>query len=177
MAAKQIMLSEFPWDPGYSIAGADEALTPALVLYPEIVASNIERTLELLGGDASRIRVHVKTAKLGYSIRLLLDRKIRAFKCATTLELVTACENGANDVLFAYPAMGANGRRVAQIADQFPNVRISVLVENDDQLRQWQGTRVGIFLDINPGMNRTGIEQERTDKVVSALRGIGELGL
>lgn len=50
MAAKQIMLSEFPWDPGYSIAGADEALTPALVLYPEIVASNIERTLELLGG-------------------------------------------------------------------------------------------------------------------------------
>ena len=88
MAAKQIMLSEFPWDPGYSIAGADEALTPALVLYPEIVASNIERTLELLGGDASRIRVHVKTAKLGYSIRLLLDRKIRAFKCATTLELV-----------------------------------------------------------------------------------------
>jgi D-serine deaminase-like pyridoxal phosphate-dependent protein len=177
MAAKQIMLSEFPWDPGYSIAGADEALTPALVLYPEIVASNIERTLELLGGDASRIRVHVKTAKLGYSIRLLVDRKIRAFKCATTLELVTACENGANDVLFAYPAMGANGRRVAQIADQFPNVRISVLVENDDQLRQWQGTRVGIFLDINPGMNRTGIEQERTDKVVSALRGIGELGL
>lgn len=80
-------------------------------------------------------------------------------------------------MLFAYPAMGANGRRVAQIADQFPNVRISVLVENDDQLRQWQGTRVGIFLDINPGMNRTGIEQERTDKVVSALRGIGELGL
>jgi D-serine deaminase-like pyridoxal phosphate-dependent protein len=177
MAAKQIMLSEFPWDSGYSIAGADEALTPALVLYPDIVASNIERTLDLMGGDANRIRVHVKTAKLGYSIRLLVNRNIRAFKCATTLELVTACENGAKDVLFAYPAMGANGRRVAQIADQFPNVGISVLVENDDQLRQWQGTRVGIFLDINPGMNRTGIEQERTDKVVSALRGIGELGL
>jgi D-serine deaminase-like pyridoxal phosphate-dependent protein len=177
MAANQIMLSEFTWDPRYSIARADEVLTPVLVIYPEIVVSNIERTLDLLGGDANSIRVHIKTAKLGYTIRLLVDRNIRAFKCATTLELLTACENGAEDVLFAYPAMGANGQRAAQIADQFPDVRISVLAENLTQLRQWQSTRVGIFLDINPGMNRTGIEQERTEKVVSVLRRISELGL
>lgn len=177
MAANQIMLSEFPWDLRYSIAGADEALTPALVIYPEMVASNIERTLELLGGDASRIRVHIKTAKLGYTVRLLVERNIRVFKCATTLELMTACENGAEDVLFAYPVMGANGRRAAQIADQFPHVCISVLTENNDQLLQWQGTRVGIFLDINPGMNRTGIEPEQTEKITSALRRISELGL
>jgi hypothetical protein len=56
----------------------------------------------------------------------------RNFKCATTLELLLACRSGAKaeDVLFAYPAVGANARRVHETADQFPETRISVLVEN-----------------------------------------------
>lgn len=177
MAANQKMLSEFAWDARYAVAGADEALTPALVIYPEIVAANIERTLKLVDGDPSRLRMHIKTAKLAYTLRLLVERNIRAFKCATTLELLTACENGAQDVLLAYPVMGANARRVAQIAEQFSEVRISVLVENAEQIQLWRGSRIGIFLDINPGMNRTGIEQERGEKVLSALRTIGEVGL
>jgi D-serine deaminase-like pyridoxal phosphate-dependent protein len=177
MSAKQIFLNEIGWDPRFPVTAADEVLTPALVVYPEIVLANIERTLDLLSSDANRWRVHIKTAKLGYTLRLLVDRGVRTFKCATTLELLTACENGAEDVLFAYPAMGANARRVAQIANQFPTVRISALAENDAQLRQWHGTRVGIFLDINPGMNRTGIDQGRTEDVISSLRTLAEHGL
>ena len=48
MAANQKMLSEFAWDARYAVAGADEALTPALVIYPEIVDRNIAATLRLL---------------------------------------------------------------------------------------------------------------------------------
>jgi D-serine deaminase-like pyridoxal phosphate-dependent protein len=152
-------------------------LTPALLLYPEIVASNIERTLELLGGDANRWRVHIKTAKLSYTLRMLVDHGIRNFKCATTLELLVACRSGAGDVLFAYPAVGASVRRVKEIADQFPGVRISVLAENNQQVGQWRDSRVGVFLDMNPGMDRTGIEQSRGDKVIELCRAIGDLGL
>ena len=177
MTAKPIMLSKVDWDPRFSIASAKDVLTPALVIYPKIVQSNVDRTLEILNGDASRWRVHIKTAKLGYTLRLLVARNVRAFKCATTLELLTACQNGAQDVLVAYPVMGANAYRVATISEQFPDVRISVLVENDNQLRQWCGSKVGIFLDINPGMNRTGIDQGRTEDVLAALRSIRELGL
>jgi len=139
-----------------------------------MIASNIARTLHLLGGDGDRWRVHIKTAKLGYTLRLLIDRGVRNFKCATTLELLVACRSGAADVLFAYPAVGANARRVREIADEFPNVRFSALAENEEQVRQWQGSRVGIFLDINPGMNRTGIEQSRTEKVAALARAMGE---
>jgi D-serine deaminase-like pyridoxal phosphate-dependent protein len=177
MTTKPIMLSEIAWDPRFSVSAADEVLTPALIIYPELLLTNIDRTLTLLDGDANRWRVHIKTAKLGYTLRLLVEQNIRAFKCATTLELLTACENGAQDVLVAYPVMGANARRTAEIAGQFPNARISVLAENETQLRQWQGSRVGIFLDINPGMNRTGIDQGRTEDVLSALCTIAELGL
>jgi D-serine deaminase-like pyridoxal phosphate-dependent protein len=177
MTTKPIMLSEIAWDERFSVLSAEEVLTPALVIYPEIVLSNIDRTLALLNGDANRWRVHIKTAKLGYILRLLVERRIRAFKCATTLELLTACQNGAQDVLVAYPVMGANARRTVEIAEQFPNVKISVLAENDAQIRQWRASRLGVFLDINPGMNRTGIDQGRTEDVLSALCTIAELGL
>jgi D-serine deaminase-like pyridoxal phosphate-dependent protein len=177
MAAQKFMLSEFAWDQCYRVSSTDDVLTPALLLYPDIVASNIERTLDLLGGDANRWRVHIKTAKLGFTLRMLVEHGIRSFKGATTLELLVACRSGAGDVLFAYPAVGANLRRVTEIADQFPEVRISVLAENEEQVMQWRGGRVGVFLDINPGMNRTGVEQSRSDKVVGLVRAVREAGL
>jgi D-serine deaminase-like pyridoxal phosphate-dependent protein len=44
-------------------------------------------------------------------------------------------------------------------------------------VRQWRGSRLGIFLDINPGMNRTGIDQSQTNKVVALARAIAAAGL
>ncbi|MGC1448993.1 MAG: D-TA family PLP-dependent enzyme [Candidatus Sulfotelmatobacter sp.] len=177
MAIQKSMLSEFSWDERYRVSGIEDVLTPALAMYPEVIAANIERTLQLLGGSPDRWRVHIKTAKLGHTLRMLVERGIRNFKCATTLELLVACRSGAGDVLLAYPSMGANARRAGDIAQQFPEVRISVLAENQFQVNQWRGSRVGIFLDINPGMNRTGIEQSQSDRVLALARAITEAGL
>jgi D-serine deaminase-like pyridoxal phosphate-dependent protein len=177
MAANQIMLSGFPWDERYRVVDIEDVLTPALVVYPEIIAANIAATLLLLNGDGDRWRAHIKTSKLAYTLRMMVERGIRSFKCATTLELLVACRSGAGDVLLAYPVMGANARRVREIAKEFADVRISVLVENEEQLRQWKGSAVSVFLDINPGMNRTGIEQTDSEKIVSLVRAVGAAGL
>src|SRR5258707_13286945 len=177
MATQKSMLNYFAWDPRYRVSAVEEVLTPALVLYPEIFALNVAGTLELWGGRRNRWRVHIKTAKLGYPLRILIERGVRNFKCATTLELLVACRTGAGDVLFAHPAVGANARRVREIADQFPKVRISVLAENEEQVRQWRGSRVGVFLDINPGMDRTGIEQSQGEKIAELGRAIADLGM
>jgi D-serine deaminase-like pyridoxal phosphate-dependent protein len=177
MAAHQFMLSELPWDQRHRVAGIEDVLTPTLVVYPEIVAANITQTLHLLGNDPDRWRPHIKTAKLAYTLRMLVERGIRNFKCATTLELLVACDSGVADVLLAYPVVGANARRVLDIASQYPGVRISVLVENEEQVRQWRGSSVGAFVDINPGMNRTGVEQGQTGKVVQLVRAVAEAKL
>lgn len=171
------MLEEFPWNERYRVPDLEQILTPALAVYPELIASNIERTLTLLNGDTDRWRVHIKTAKLGFTLHMLVDRGVRNFKCATTLELMIACAAGAADVLLAYPIMGANARRVREIAEQFPRTTISVLAENDQQVAQWRESRIGIFLDINPGMNRTGIEVSQSDRICSLLRQIQNAGL
>jgi D-serine deaminase-like pyridoxal phosphate-dependent protein len=177
MAPLKFVLKEFSWDERYRVANAADVLTPALVIYPDAIAVNIARTLDLLGGDGRRWRVHVKTAKLAYTVRMLIERGVHNFKCATTLELLMACESGARDVLFAYPAVGANARRVKEIAESFPKVRISTLAENEEQISQWQGTAIGMFLDINPGMNRTGIEQDRRVEIVRLARAVRDAKL
>src|SRR6266404_896718 len=172
MAMQKFMLTELAWDPVYRVSSVAAVLTPALLLYPEIISTNIDRTMELLGGNPDRWRAHIKTAKLGYTVRMLVARGISNFKCATTLELLVACQSGAANVLLAYPSVGANALRVREIAAQFPQVCISVLVENAVQLPQWRGSSVGIFLDINPGMNRTGIDQNNAERTLTLARAI-----
>jgi len=82
----------------YRIEGIERVLTPALAIYSEHVDANIAVTLGLLGGDASRWRPHVKTAKLACIMRRMVERGILTFKCATTLELATVCAARSPDL-------------------------------------------------------------------------------
>jgi len=157
----------------YRIENVEALLTPALVIYPEIVDRNIAATLRLLGGDANRWRPHLKTAKLGFIMHRLVEKGVVNAKCSTTVELAAACEAGMKDVLLAYAVVGANARRVRQVAEQYPNVRISVLVENVEQIAAWTGTRIGIFVDVNPGMDRTGISQDGIGGIIDVVRAAG----
>jgi len=157
----------------YTIQDVETLLTPALAIYPQVVDGNIDATLRLLGGDVNRWRPHVKTAKLGFIMRRLAERGVMHAKCSTSVELAVACEAGIQDVVLAYPVVGANAARVRELAEQYSGARISVLVENADQIAAWRGTRLGMFIDVNPGMDRTGIEQDRIPAIVDLVRAAG----
>ncbi|MDE3135436.1 MAG: alanine racemase [Acidobacteriota bacterium] len=150
----------------YETGRAERVLTPALLVYADFVRQNIETTIRLAGGDAKRWRPHLKTTKLAWIVRELVGRGVGDFKCANTLELLTAASNGARDALVAYPVAGANAERVRQIAGNFPAVAVSTLVESPRAVAEWAGGNVGLFIDVNPGMNRTGIDQERIAEIV-----------
>src|ERR1700761_7348394 len=123
----------------YAIANTEEILTPALLIYPELVEANIRATLRMAGNDPGRWRPHIKTAKLADTVRRMLAHGVSHLKCSTTLELLTGCECGARDVLLAFAVVGANARRTLEIAGQFPDTRVSVLIENAGQARAWRG--------------------------------------
>ncbi len=150
-----------------------EIVTPALLIYPKIVEQNIRITLGLVGNDPQRWRPHIKTAKLGAVIQQMIGQGIQNFKCATTLELLTACQMGAGDVLVAFSMTGANAQRVVELAKQFPKTRVSVLVEATEQLAAWKNTGIGIFVDVNPGMNRTGMDPVRIPEIVKICQQAG----
>ena len=158
----------------YRLRDEDRVQTPALLVYPAFVDANIDATLRVMGGDANRWRPHLKTVKMPWVIRRLIERGVHQFKCATTLELLTACESGARNVLVAYPMVGANARRVIEIARQFSGVIVSVLVENTEQARRWAGTPIGVFIDVNPGMDRTGISESAREEIVAIAQSLGD---
>ena len=139
--------------------------TPSLLIYTEMIEANITAALRMMNGDASRWRPHLKTAKLGYTMRRLVARGIKMAKCATTLELVAAIESGMEDVVVAFPLMGPNAARVREIAAAHPERRISTLVESVDQIDEWRASAVGVFVDLNPGMDRTGMAEDHFEEV------------
>jgi D-serine deaminase-like pyridoxal phosphate-dependent protein len=155
---------------------AEELLTPTLLIYREIVRHNIERMIAVAGG-ADRWRPHLKTVKLESMTKLLVEAGVDTAKCATTLELSMACRSGMKDVLVAYPHTGRNATRVAEIAKAFPKVRVSALVESAEQLEPWRNTSVELFIDINAGMNRTGIEQDHSKDIAELASRIQESGM
>lgn len=158
----------------YRVSGAEKIMTPALLIYPDLVESNIQATLRMVGNDPDRWRPHIKTAKLGATVEKMLQNGIRNYKCATTLELLTACRLGAADVLLAFAVVGANAQRTLEIAADFPQTRISVLVESAAQAAAWKGTDIGIFLDLNPGMDRTGMSLQSPSDIIALAKSIGK---
>ncbi len=155
-----------------------EALrTPALVIDLDRVEQNITTTLRLLGNDPTRWRPHLKTVKLGLVMRRIRELGVDQAKVATTLELETACQAGFTDVLLAYPLAGPAVGLVRDLAKTFPGTRLSVLVESAEQVALWRGSSVGLFIDLNSGMHRTGMLLDAPEAVMALARAIEEGGL
>ena len=161
----------------YQLDSTGDIATPALLVYPRMVDHNVNVMLRLCDGDANRWRPHVKTVKLASVMKQYIGHGIHQFKCATPLELETLCKVGASDALLAFAVMGANARRVRELADAYPGTRLSVLIETEAQLELWRGSRVGIFIDVNPGMNRSGLQREQRDHLQPLVRAIQQAAL
>lgn len=161
----------------YRVHNAHALSTPSLLIYSEMVDANISAALRMMNGDTNRWRPHLKTAKLGYTMRRLVGWGVRQAKCATTLELATALDAGMEDMVLAFPVMGANAHRVREIAGAHPDRRISVLVEGPEQLDEWRGSSVGVFVDLNSGMNRTGMAEDHFEEVRGFVEQVLHAGL
>ncbi len=146
----------------YEIENVDQLDTPALVVYPERVRENIRLAIEMVG-SADRLRPHVKTHKSPAVTRLMLEAGISRFKCATIAEAEMLAGEGAPDVLLAYQPIGPKAGRLATLIKKFPATSFSCLIDNADaaaamaQVFTATGLDVPVYLDINVGMDRTGI--------------------
>jgi D-serine deaminase-like pyridoxal phosphate-dependent protein len=159
----------------YRITGIEQMLTPALLVYGAVIDSNIAAAIKHAAGTPGRLRPHVKTAKLQKVIHRFVDFGITQCKCATTREFEVACASGMRDVLVAYPMMGRNAQRIQELSAGYPDVAVSVLVDHPEQIWQWDYS-TGIFLDVNPGMDRTGISPEQREKAIELAHRIIESG-
>ncbi len=172
-----------PW---YHISNIAEFDTPALVVFPERVQRNINTAIAMAGGP-HRLRPHIKTHKSPEATRMLIDAGITKFKCATIAEAEILAKEDAKDVLLAYQPIGPKAERFCQLQGHFVGTIFSCLIDNEKTLADLSTIASGhhltirVFLDLNVGMNRTGITpgQEALALYQTAIhtKGIDIIGL
>lgn len=154
-------------------------LTPALLIFLDHVRHNLRAMLDLVGGDPDRWRPHIKTAKVPLVYQEMVRAGLRNFKCATTREAscmlrVLDVEGvKAADLLVAYPLRDPALARAGDLAKRHPATRVSVLCETVEDV-PLVPDKLGIFVDINPQMNRTGVPMEDVETIVSIAQAAGE---
>jgi D-serine deaminase-like pyridoxal phosphate-dependent protein len=177
-----MVIAEDKW---YSFDGVDQVDTPALVIYPERVMQNIKHLIAMMP-SVDLLRPHVKTNKSINASKLMLQHGIHKFKCATIAEAEMLGMCLAKDVLLAYQPVLAKLKRLVKLIGAYPETKFSCLVDNIETAvmisayAREKETSISVYIDLNVGMNRTGIKPEQAfDLYVQLLNmpGITLLGL
>lgn len=150
----------------YTITDTTDIVTPCLAVYPQRIEENIKTMIAMTGG-ADTLRPHIKTHKMAEIVRMQRKHGIDKFKCATIAEAELLGICGAKDILMAMQPVGANIKRFFNLMAAYPESTFSTLVDNRDIAGQIADTalkknlRVRLWLDLNNGMDRTGIRPGR----------------
>jgi len=155
----------------YEITDTSSVVTPALAVYPERILQNIRTMVEMAGGP-EHLRPHIKTHKTAEIIKMQMDEGIQKFKCATIAEAELLALSSAPDILWAMQPVGANIARFFELMKNYPDSKFSALIDSMDVLNavsdvaKTQGVVVSLWMDINCGMDRTGILPDENAKTL-----------
>lgn len=170
----------------YEIDGVSAVDTPALIVYRDRIVENIRRMIKI-AGSPEKLMPHVKTHKMVEVVKLQIDAGITRFKCATISEAEMIGMSGASGALIAYQPVGPKAKRILNLVNKYPNTEFSVIVddfkvaEQVSQIFEEAGSKINVYIDINVGMNRTGIPAGKEAfglyKLCSRLKGLKFKGL
>lgn len=168
--------STFP----YHIKNIDQLDTPALVVFPQLVRRNINQLINAID-DVSRLRPHIKTHKCAEVIRLMQSVGVQKFKCATIAEAELLGMCLAEDVLMAFQPNQAKLLRFIELIYQYPDTHFSYLVDSVEVAQMMEimlethNLKLSIYIDLNVGMNRTGIHPDKADDLFLAIQNMPSL--
>jgi D-serine deaminase-like pyridoxal phosphate-dependent protein len=172
-------------DQWFYVSNVDTIDSPALLIYLERVKENI-RLLKGMVQHVGALRPHVKTHKMQEVCELMLNEGISKFKCATIAEAEMLARVKAPDVLLAYQPVGPKLQRLLKLVDAYPSTHFSCLIDNKESAAaiakqsSAAGTVLDVYIDLNVGMNRTGIRPVDALPLVEfigTLQGIKLVGL
>ncbi len=137
--------------------------TPFLLISPAVVQCNIRRLADYATEHSLNVRPHTKTHKLA----LLGRDQLAAGAVGLTVAKVGEAEVMAEacpgtDVLLAYPALDESRRRRAAVLARQVRLRVAVdsayAVETLAHAACDAGTTLGILVDLDVGLGRTGVQ-------------------
>ena len=161
----------------YTIKDVENIDSPALVVYKDRVEHNIRKVLSMVK-DPAQLRPHVKTNKMLEVCKMMRDSGIRKFKAASIAEAEMLGMASAEDVILAYQPVKPKFLRLLKLISAYPATKYSCLVDNIESARLYSeiamvaGISIPVFIDLNVGMNRTGIKPAQAYNLFKDLQNI-----
>lgn len=160
----------------YYVMDESRIESPSLIYYLDIIKKNTKEIINV-AGSTDRLWPHVKTHKAENMVKMLMHYGINKFKTATIAEAEMVANAGCERIILAYPLIGPNMQRFINLSKGFPNV---VFYAIEDDLHQFEllsnlcaenHCNLHCLVDVNLGMNRTGVEIDKLeDLYLSASR-------
>ena len=158
----------------YQVNNSDEIITPGLLVYPNRIKHNIEAMISL-SGYPDRLIPHVKTYKMKEIVKLQMSYGINEFKCATLgeMHMLISCE--VKHILIAMQPTKEKVIKILEAQKKHSNIIFSTLVDNNfslmlySKLTNEQNEKLNLWIDLNNGMNRTGIKPENAKNLCLEL--------
>lgn len=149
--------------PAYRLNDTSKIFSPSLLLFKDQLEANIDHLIQV-AGSASRLRPHCKTHKMPEVTKIELAKGITKHKAATLGEVEMLAQAGATDIFLAYNLVGPNIGRAVAFLKKYPQVQFQATGDHPKPLAELSqalsaaGVSMEILLDLNVGMNRTGVE-------------------
>jgi len=164
----------------FNIKNIEEIDTPALLVYKDRAEQNIEKAIALVHA-VEQLRPHVKTHKLLEISMMMMESGIHKFKCATIAEAEMLGMAKAKDVLIAFPMVGPKIKRLQALKKKYPNTKFSCLIDNIDTAKdlsdEFINDKTDVYIDLNVGMNRTGISSDNALNLYKNALNLGGINI
>lgn len=144
----------------YLVGGLDDVSTPRLLIFEWALLANLGRLKQMSDGF-SKLRLMVKTFKSSEILGYYAEQGLRSIKTSGIGEARCMAANTAvGDILISFPCLGPDAERFHRLREEFPNKSFSTIAGNLESARAVAGSQhapADIFIDIDPGMKRTGV--------------------
>ena len=151
-----------------------EIIRPALVINKDVCLRNIERMSRKAKKFNLRFRPHFKTHQSTIIGKWFRDYGVEAITVSSVQMAEYFARDGWQDITIAFPLNILEINLINRLAK---NNKLNILIENGEAARALVQTitaPLGIYLKIDTGSNRTGINSAKTGRIDSLLKILAE---
>lgn len=168
-------------DPWLRIAAERVDDTPALVVSPERIRGNVEQVAAVTRAHGKALRPHVKTHKMAEVARLQVAAGAVGLQVAKLGEAEAGATVDTGSILVGFPLVGRP--KLARLAELARRRSVLVALDSVDVAsgiaEHLRGTdiRVGILIDVDTGMHRTGVRAADAGALAARIRALPNVDL
>ncbi len=156
----------------------DELETPVLLIDLDVMEANLRRMSDYARKHGLDFRPHIKTHRIPEIAKMQVELGAKGITVAKLGEAEVMSEAGLDDLLLAYPLLGASKAR--RLRDVLEKARVSVALDSEESVR-WvaeaaDGKSVEVLVEIDLGARRCGVapgpEAVRLARLIESTAGV-----